>query len=449
MKAPSQVDLILYNCKVYTKTGFLEAGIAIENGKIVKIAKYPNLPKATRKIDLKRLIALPGLIDVHVHLRDQELAYKETFYTGTAAAAAGGITFVMDMPNNQPVTMSAEALKERAKLAEKQVLVNTAFYSAFPEKLEDMVNIVKAGAIAFKLFLNQKIGGINIEDDQETLKAFEMAKNLKTLVAVHAEDRKIIEERIQNLKNQQNLEAYLKAHDVEAEVKAVKKVLALSEKSKASIHFCHLSSKESLEIISKAKKANMDVTCEVTPHHLLLTSQNFKTEGSLLLTDPPVREKDHSIALLEALKNGIIDILASDHAPHKLEEKMVGNVWEVKPGIPGLETMLPLVLTYVNKGIFSFHDVVRFLAENPARRFGLDDRGVLEEGKIADITVIDINKEDVVDSSRFYSKARFSPFEGWKVKGKPVKTFVYGNLVMDDGEVVAKAGTGQVFLRKY
>ena len=214
------------------------------------------------------------------------------------------------------------------------------------------------------------------------------------------------------------------------------------------VHVCHVSCSESLKLISEAKKRGIKISCEVTPHHLLLSSDNFLEEGSLMLTDPPVRSKEDQQFLWKGINEGIIDIVASDHAPHMLEEKFSDEIWKVSPGVPGLETILSLMLTQVNKGLISIDDLVRLMAENPARIFGLKGKGALKNGFSADITIIDLNREGIIDSSKFYSKAKYSPFDGWVVKGLPVKTFVNGVLVMDEGEIVAKPGVGKVIRRK-
>lgn len=445
------VDRLLLNSKVYFRGEIIEAGIAIENGKIFKIGKEPTLPKASEKIDLNGLLALPGLIDVHVHLRDQKQAYEETFYTGTAAAAAGGITTVLDMPNNEPVTMSAESLRERMKTAEKQILTNLAFYSAFPEEMSQIARIVEEGAVAFKIFLVKQIGGLNIDDDEEIVEALKITRDLDVPVAFHAENRKDVEVLRQRLilDNRNDIWAYLKAHNVDVEAKSVRRVVRFAEVSEAKVHVCHISSAKSLAHILEAKERGFKISCEVTPHNLLLSSEDFWEKGSLMLTDPPVRGEDEQQLLWEGLRKGIIDVLASDHAPHLLEEKFSDEIWKVKPGIPGLETTLPLMLTQINRGLISIHDLVRLMAENPARIFNLSERGALEEGFVADITVVDMHKGGIIDPSRFYSKAKYSPFDGWPVKGLPVKTFVNGLLVMDEGEIVAKPGVGRIIRKKF
>ncbi|MCW4016294.1 MAG: dihydroorotase family protein [Candidatus Bathyarchaeota archaeon] len=445
------VDTILYNTKICIHGNIVDAGIAIDNGKIVKIAKKTNLPSASRKMDLKGNITLPGLIDSHVHLRDQQLAYKETFITGTSAAAAGGVTLVIDMPNNKPVTMDSLSLKERIKLAENQSLINVAFNSAFPNKLEEMPEIIKVGAIGFKVYLLNKIGGIEIDDDVSLLVAFREAAKSGVPVAVHAEDWMLIENQKKQLQTlgQNNTEAYVAAHSPEAEAKSIKRVIQLAKKSGVHVHFCHISSELGLNAVLLAKKACLPVTCEVTPHNLLLSSKHYKNSGFFALTDPPIRTQNHTSALWNALKTGLVDIIASDHAPHTLDEKQTNSVWEAKPGVPGLETTLPLLLTQVNKGRLSLAELVKVTSEEPARIFNLPNRGCLAEQNWADLVVVDLKREYKIDSASFFSKAKYSPFDGLHAKGRPIKTFVNGQLVMNEGKIVTKSGIGQVVLNAF
>jgi dihydroorotase len=440
------VDAVLTNAKIFTRGRIVKAGIAIDKGKIVKIAKDTNLPQASTKISLKGHIILPGIIDPHVHLRDQQLAYKEDFSTGTAAAAAGGVTLVVDMPNNKPVTMDSFSLKERMKLAEKQVLVNVAFNSAFPKRVEEIAEVVKAGTVGFKVYLSSRVGEIDVDDDEVLVAAFREAAAKGVPVAVHAEDRKIIEERRREMETakRNDAEAYVKAHPPEAEVQSIQRIIQLVKKSDVQVHFCHLSSALGLNAVLMAKKAGLPVTCEVTPHNLLLSSEQYRRSGFFALTDPPLRTREDVSALWGALKRGFIDAIASDHAPHAFEEKNVDSVWEAKPGVPGLETTLSLLLTQVNEGRLSLAELVRLTAEEPAKIFHLSKRGFLEEGNWADLVVVDMKREYEIDSSAFLSKAKYSPFDGMRVKGKAVKTFVNGRLVMDEGEIIAEAGAGEV-----
>jgi len=439
-------DLVLENAKIYFRGKIVEAGLAVSGEKILKIAKETNLPHASRKIDLRECLVLPGIIDAHVHLRDQSLEYKEDFFTGTCAAASGGVTTVLDMPNNVPVTMSVDSLEKRAEIAARKSVVNMAFYSAFPEDLRDMENIVRWGAKGFKLFLSKRIGGLDLEDDESLLQGLRKAAMLDVPVLIHAEDKDLLESKSEELKRMGRCDAasFFFFFSISAEARAVKRATELSRASGAHIHICHVSAAQSMSIISSAKHAGVNVTCEVTPHHLLLSSRELETLGGIALTNPPLRTERDREALWRNLRRGVVDIIASDHAPHALHEKEKDSVWNVAPGFPGLETMASLMLTQVNKGFLALSRLVQVSSERPAEIFQIEKRGSLKEGYFADFIVVDMKREWRIDSSKFYSKAKFSPFDGWAVKGKVIKTFVNGRLVMDEGEIVGKPGEGKI-----
>ena len=443
------VDLVLTNAKAYLKKEIVECSIAIENGEILKIGKEANMPNADERINLGNLLVLPGLIDCHVHLRDEGKAYKEDFYSGTAAAAAGGVTTVLDMPNNEPVTMSAMALRNRMQIAERKALVNVGFYSEFPRNLGECVEIVAQGAVAFKLFMANQVGGVNVDDNASLEQAFKKAGEADVPVAVHAEDKAMISAKEQELKSakREDARAFLKAHSEEAELKAIERVLKLTAHTEARVHFCHVTIKDGLERIEEAKKAGRKVTCETTPHHLLLSSSDFERCGAMLAVMPPLRDKDNIEALWNGISAGTVDVLGSDHAPHTLEEKSASSIWDVKVGVPGLETTFPLLLTMVRKNRLSLDRLVGLLAEKPVETFKLTGRGRLEQGCRADVVVVDFNRKFKINAAKFHSKAKYSPFDGWEVQGKPVKTFANGQLIMNEGEIVAKAGSGEILRR--
>jgi dihydroorotase len=246
-----------------------------------------------------------------------------------------------------------------------------------------------------------------------------------------------------------DVETYAKARPPEAEAQSIRQIAQLAKKSGVAIHFCHVSSTIGLNAFLAAKKDGLHVTCEVTPHHLLLYLKHLKTHRTLAITNPPLRTNKDVMSLWSALKQGFIDTIASDHAPHTIEEKEVESIWEAKPGIPGLETTLPLLLTEVSKGRLPIADLIRLTSEKPASIFKLKNRGSLSEGNWADIAVVDLKREYIINSSNFHSKAKYSPFDRWAVKGKVTKTFVEGRMVMDDDEIVAKPGTGQTIRRTH
>ena len=443
-------DLILNNAKAYIANEIVDCSLAINQGKILKIGKEQNMPKTQTKIDLNNLLILPGLIDVHVHLRDEGKAHKEDFYSGTAAAAAGGITTVLDMPNNNPVTMSIEGLRRRMEIAKGKILVNVGFYSEFPKNTKETEEIIREGAVAFKLFMVEQIGGLDIDDDYILLEAFKTVSELRVPVAVHAEDKTTLKKVEDELKrgNRNDIEAFLRAHSENVEVIAMKRLLTIAKQTNVHMHFCHMSTENGLKAIIDGKKSGIKVTCETTPHHLFLSVNDLRRIGTLALTMPPIRERHHATALWNGIRNSLIDILASDHAPQTPGEKKAESVWDVKVGIPGLETTLPLLLTEVKHGRLSIADIVRLMSEKPAEIFGLKGIGCLKEGNNADVTVVDLDRKHKIDASKFHSKAKYSPFNGWNVEGKPVKTFVGGQLIMDEGEIVAEAGSGRIIRRE-
>lgn len=441
------VDLVLTDAKAFLKSEIVECCLAIDEGKILKIGKEPNMPASDEKTSLHHMLILPGAIDAHVHLRDEEKAYKETFLTGTAAAAAGGVTTVLDMPNNSPVTMSVEAMRNRMQIAQRRILVNVGFHSEFPASVDDMKAIVAEGTLGFKLFMAEQVGGLNIDDDEALENGFKKAAELEVPVAVHAEDHLLLRKAVNDFKlnHKDNINAFLKAHDERIELAAVERLLNVTAQiEKSRIHFCHVSTEKALTALAEAKKSGRPVTCEVTPHHLILNSGDFERFGPMALTMPPLRSKDNVDALWKAIGDSTVDTVGSDHAPHTLEEKEATNIWDLKAGIPGLETTLPLILTAVHSGKLTLSRAVELLSEKPADVFGLTDKGKLEQGKSADLVVVDFNRNYRVDASKFKSKAKFSPFDKWNVQGKPLKTYVSGHLVMDEGEIVARPGIGTV-----
>lgn len=443
-------DSVLSNAKAYFKEEIVDCSIAINDGKILKIGKEANMPKADSRMDLKNQLVLPGLIDVHVHLRDEGKSRKEDFYTGTSAAAAGGFATVVDMPNNDPVTMSSETLRNRMEIAERKVVVNVGFRCEFPRNLKDIEPIVLQGALGFKLFMAEQVGGLDLDSDDGIIEAFKTAAGFGASVAVHAEDKEMLKRAEDALKKEKrnDIAAFLKAHSDSVELKAVERVLNLVRQSGVQLHFCHVSTEEGLNAIIEGKESGLKVSCEATPHNLLLSSDDLKRIGMLCVSMPPVRDRRHIEALWNGVSSGSIDVLASDHAPHMLKEKEAESVWDVKVGIPGLETTLPLLLTEVNRGRLSLGELVRLLAEKPAEILQLRRKGRLREGNDADLTVVDLYRKDEIDSSKFLSKAKYSPFEGREVTGKLVNTYVNGRMVIDEGEVVVKPGTGIVLRRE-
>jgi len=434
------------------KGEIVDCCFALAEGKILKIGKEPNMPSADEKTSLSNMLVLPGVVDAHVHLRDEENAYKETFVTGTAAAAAGGVTTVLDMPNNFPVTMSRDTLRNRMRIARSRILVNVGFQSAFPRSIDEMNAIVDEGAVGFKLYMAEQIGGLEIDNDEALKDGFKRAGELGVPVSVHAEDHLSLKKAVENFKlnHKDNINAFLKAHAESVEQYAVERLLYLaSQIEKSRIHLCHLSTEKALAFVADAKRSGRAVTCEATPHHLTLNNSDFSRFGAMALTVPPLRTKENVDSLWKAITVGTVDTIGSDHAPHTLEEKKAASIWDVKAGLPGLETTLPLILTAVHKGKLTMSRAIELLSEKPAEIFCLKGKGKLEQGSAADLAVVDFNLSYQIDASKFKSKAKFSPFDKWGVQGKLLKTYVGGLLVMDNGEIVTRPGSGSIVRGTY
>ena len=410
-------DMILKNLKLVGESN--EFYIAIEEGKIAKISKTPL--KGDKEIDIKGQYVLPGLIDPHIHFRDPGLTYKEDFKTGSMAAAHGGFTFVMDMPNTVPKTNTYNAFKDKLKIAEDKSIVNFGLHAGYSTP-EEMEKILSLNPMSFKVFMD-------LETDEDLDKIFKDISSLskKSIVTVHCEKRDIVLESTKKLSEETEAIAYSYGRPAESEDASVAQAIELSKKYGNDLHICHLSTKNAMNMAI----AN-NVTFEFTPHHLLYDNSAFNEFGTLIKTNPPLREKGKNVTVGDINENSII---GTDHAPHSLEEKTKG-VWDSSPGIPSLETVLSLLLTEVNKSNLDLNLIPKIFSENAAKRFNLNNKGFIKEGYDADLVIVDLNKEGVFDIDTFYTKAEYSPFDGLSYKGKATMTIVNGNIIMEEDEVI-------------
>jgi dihydroorotase len=428
-------NILVKDANIWTQGRFIKGSILVKDGRITRTARRIDVT-GIQTIRASGLYALPGLIDAHVHLRDLQLAYKEDFATGTAAAAAGGFTTVLDMPNTLPPTDSPTRLIEKQKCALKKVRVNVGFHAAATPKKNTIDALAKTGAFSLKLYMPKPIAPFDTSDDAEIRKMMLAVEKTGIPVTIHAEDI-MSTTGIDQVNSFQQL---AKKRPATLETRAVKRILMVQGKMTCKIHFCHLTLASSIQRI-RAKSQR--TTSEVTPHHLLLSSKALKEVGWKAWMVPPLRSELNQRALLATTRNGNCDIIASDHAPHTIKEKTQrpGNS---PAGIPGLETTLPLMLTLVNKGILNFSLLIQLLTENPARIFGLKSKAKLEKGYDGDIVLIDKKKRSIINPSKFLSKAKYSPFENLPTTGAIVSTILGGSLVYDGGELVGREGCGSV-----
>ena len=426
------VDLWLKDAKIVPDNSLVSIGI--EDGKIATLKKIT--PKREEKINLREAVVLPGLIDAHVHFRDPGLTYKEDFRTGTMAAAAGGFTTVMDMPNTRPPTNTPQAFKEKMKIAEHKSLVDFALHAGIG-RIKDIKSLYKLKPASFKLFMDL-MGEREIEVIFREIKNLEREHGESPIISLHAEDKETVDKFTHKyqIKGKKNPETYADARPSHAETVAVSNALSLASKYQLNIHLCHLTLQESLDLVNETKKTGTKVTTEVTPHHLFLDSSYLRKYGNFAKTNPPLRYQKDKL-LMENLDD--IDIISTDHAPHTIPEKEQ-DVWNAPPGIPNLETTLPILLTMINERKMTFQDLKRLLCQNPARIFKLENKGYINPGADADLVVVDVKKRGVIDPDKFKSKAKYSPFKGFKVVGMPIMTFSRGNVVMEEGDLFKNQG---------
>ncbi|QXM05512.1 dihydroorotase [Crassaminicella indica] len=397
--------------------------LLIEHGKIIKIEK--NIQVENKKvIDASGKYIVPGLIDMHVHFREPGFEKKETIKTGALSAVAGGFTSVVCMPNTSPVidnVHTIDYIKEKAKDA----ACNIYFMGSITKDLEGKI------LTPYKALINEGIVGIT--DDGKTVmntrvmyEAMEEAKNLDLLVSTHCEDIDMVYDRSINrgeISKQLNLEGIPPL----AEEVIISRDIFLAEKIGAKVHIQHISTKNGVQLVREAKKKGVNISCEAAPHHFTLTDKEILKKGSSAKMSPPLRTAEDVEAIKEGLLDGTIDLIATDHAPHTKADKDK-NLVEAANGIIGLETALGLALTeLVHKGSMTLEALVKKMSYNPAKLLDIP-KGTLKLGSDADVTIIDIEKEWVVDKEQFYSKARNTPFDGWKLKGKAVMTIVGGEI---------------------
>lgn len=432
-------DLALENGRVFTEGSLKETNVAVLNGKISAIARGKF--DAVKKIDCSGKIILPGLIDVHVHFREPGFEQKEDWLTGSKAALHGGVTTVLDMPNNNPPITSVELLEKKREIAAKKSMVNFGFYlGATPDNLAEFGKAKNIAGI--KVFTGSSTGSLLVDKEKDIESIFSAAAKAGKLVAIHAEDNVLIQENEKKAKKEKlkDPEIHSLIRNGLVEESAVKLVLKLQRKTNARIHFCHISARESIPLLEKQK--NELISAEVTPHHLFLTSSYARYLGNKCKVNPALHFEADKFALWKALNEGIIDIVATDHAPHLLGEKEK-DYWDAPSGMPGIETMLPLMLNAFSQNIISLSRLVEACCENPARLFRIKGKGLIKEGFDADLTVVDLRKKWRVSSNDLFTKCKWSAFEGLELKGVVEKTIVSGSLLFDSGQILNEGFKGK------
>lgn len=448
------IDLLLKNCKVVLTEGIFEVCLGVNRGKIACIGLEPSMPRADKTIDLGGKVVVPGAIDAHVHIFSPGWI-RETFGTGTKAAAVGGVTTIADMSSvGEWQTVKVEIFKKKLERTEKEAVVDFSLYCGEiykEEDLEEIPEILRMGAVGLGEIMMCEPDPI--PDSMVLLEAMRIASRERAFIALHAEDREIIQKSVELMRKRgrHDPKAFTESRPDIAEAKAVLDAAILSSEANCRVHICHLSSEKGVEALRTAKRIS-GVTAETTPHHLLLSSEDYQKLGPLIIATPPVREKNDLLALWEALSSGLIDAVASDHCAFSRREKEEAeSIWSIPPGIPGLETMIPLLWSEgVRKGRISLRRFVEATSLRPAQILGIYPRkGAIALGLDADLTVIDQKAEWKIGKEDMVCIADYTPFEGYKVSGKVAMTIVRGEIVAEEGSILVRPGYGKFIPRKF
>lgn len=408
--------------------------VLVEDGKVVAIGE--NLVADDAKvIDAQGKVVAPGFIDMHTHLREPGQEAKEDFASGSKAAAAGGFTTVASMPNTTPVVDNAILVNGLKQRAHDVGVVHIEIIGALTKnqegkELAELGDMTAAGAVAFS------DDGHFDSNSKLMLNAMDYLRTFNKAIMSHAEERSLVAEGVMNECHRSAMLG-MKGRPTVAEDIAVMREVLLAEYSGAWIHISHISSKNAIDIVRQAKKRGVHVTAEVTPHHLTMIDEMVDPTDSSTKVNPPLRGKKDIAAALEGLKDGTIDIIATDHSPHAQEEK--DREYKFAPsGFPGLETALGVLLTDLyHKDLISLNELVSKMSYMPGKLFFDGKRGILEEGAQADITIFDPELKWTVDAAKFYTKGSHSPFVGRELTGKAIMTIVDGKIVMSDGQILA------------
>jgi len=444
----------LRNGCLITPDGERRETLYIQSGKIAAIGSRADLDRQAAAVDCAGKLVVPGFIDGHVHLREMGYSDREDFYTATQAAALGGITTVMDMPNSKPNVITPDDFRARRDRVTERAYVNIGLYVwACARNVDRLHEFAELGPVGFKIF-TAETGAYDPEfaqyittDPSLMYRIFQQTARMGTLTAVHSECQSLIVHFEDHARKQMapDMRAYLYSRPQSVEDVAVFSEVAMARETGAKLHICHVVGKGTVDFLRWAKQEYYpNVSCEAAPCNLLMNDEDTVRLGSVAKFSPPVQAEVHRRAVWGGLLDGTVDMVGSDHAPQDYEKKHNPNIWQASPGSPALDYWVPLMLDRVARGEISMARFVEAASAAPARRFGLyPAKGALKEGADADVVVIDMEKTSQVEAARFKSKARYTAFEGWPMRGLPVMTFVNGNLVARDGQIVGKAGDGK------
>lgn len=441
------VDIVIKNGLLVLPSGITEGSVVVDGGRIVGVVRSGE-PSADRVVDAAGKVVLPGMVDMHVHLRDPGFPERENFESGTRAAAAGGVTTVVDMPNTVPAVVTVEAFKQKKEIVERKSLVDFAFIGGAGEvPTEDIIAVSEAGATAFKSFLIARFKEL-AANDYTLLRHMNTLSELDKPLLVHAENSNLVDMYMEEAKASGRTDpvAHCDFRPAIAEVEATMRCVTLAAETDVHLHICHMTAAGAVDVVEWAQTMGQAVTGETSTNYLLFTRETMKERGPYAKVDPPLRGKDDQLRLWEALNDGTIDVLASDHAPYTKEEKERGweNIFDAPSGGVVIETTLPLMLDAVNRDMISLERLVEVFSTNPAMMNGLyPKKGDIVLGADADLVVADMGKPFQIRGEDLQTIQKITPYEGMEGKGAPVMTMVRGEIVYEDGQVVGKPGYGE------
>lgn len=422
------MDLAIRNGTCMTPSGRRQLDVGIQDGVIVALGQ---VGPAAQEIDATGLHVLPGVIDSQVHFREPGLEHKEDLGTGTAGAALGGVTLVFEMPNTKPSTLTSEDLADKVRRGREKAWTDFAFYiGAAASNVDELARIEhEEGCCGVKIFMGSSTGSLLV-DDPDVLEA--VLRKGRRRVAVHCEDEERLTAR-KHIIDRPDPALHPVWRDDDTALLATTKLLEVAERVGRPVHVLHVTTAQEMALLAKHKRI---ATVEATPQHLTLAAEDaYPRLGTFAQMNPPIRGAAHREALWRALDQGVVDVIGSDHAPHTREEK--ARPYPKSPsGMPGVQTLLPLLLDHVSKGRLSLERVVDLTAHGPQRVFGLSGKGRLALGYDADITLVDLNATHTFTHAEMASRCGWTPYDGMTVTGWPVGTIIRGNVVMRDGELL-------------
>ena len=424
------LDLIIKNGSCYIDGNLKKLDLGITKDKISQIGDLSK-EKANNFFDAENLIVLPGCMDTQVHFREPGSTDAEDLNSGSKAAVVGGITGVFEMPNTKPPTSNKKEFQNKLNLAKNRMYCNYAFYfGATPDNHKDLSELKNLeGCCGVKLFAGSSTGTLLVDKEKDIEKVFEKTSKI---VSVHSEDEEIL-----NLRKKLIKKGNVLTHPVwrneECAISSTRKIVKIAKRLNKKAHILHVTTKEEVDFLSQNKG---NITFEITPQHLTLTSPEcYEKLGTFAQMNPPIRDKSHYDRLWYAVRNNYNDTIGSDHAPH-LKKNKQKEYPDSPSGMPGVQTLLPVMLNHINEGRLKLDQLVKLLCENPTNIFGIQNKGFINKSFDADFTIIDLNKVIEIKNEKIESKCGWSPFDGYKFKGTPVATIINGKIKMKNGKIL-------------